>query len=251
MSAPYYQRGGITIWHGDCRDVCEDLPERSVDLLLTDPPYRMAVQTAAIATGVRANVAGDGVRAGMRIVRGMLSAIRPSLADDAHSLCFCAFNSFPDFVDTLAVHVPMKSALVWYKAQGGTGDCELEYARDYELIIFGALGRRPLAGRRDGAVITGHKPPRHTDRVHPTEKPVSLLRYLIGKSCPPGGLVADPFMGGGSTLVACAEMGVRGVGVEVEERYCEAAARRVDAALDQGAIFARPLASDATQGVVL
>lgn len=250
MTAPYYQRDGITIWHGDCRDVCEDLPERSVDLLLTDPPYGMAVQTTAIESGVRANVAGDGVRAGMRIVRGMLSAIRPALAIDAHSLCFCHFNSFPDFLDALAVHVQMKSCLVWHKAQGGTGDIDCEYARDYEMIVFGVIGRRPLAGRRDGAVIVGHKPPPPASRVHPTEKPVSLLRYLVGKSCPPGGLVADPFMGGGSTLVACAEMGVRGVGVEIEERYCEAAARRVDAALDQGAIFARPLVAEATQGVL-
>lgn len=194
-------------------------------------------------------IASDGGRQGMRTVRGMLASARSALSDGAHALFFCHWQSWPDFYDAVSPYGTVRNALIWRKNTMGTGNFEAQWASDYEVILFVSRGR-PLIGARDRAVLLGHDAVPPTKRVHPTEKPVSLLRYLIGKSCPPGGLVADPFMGGGSTLVACAEMGVRGVGVEIEERYCEAAAKRVDAALDQGAIFARPLVAEATQGVL-
>lgn len=221
MKAPYYERDGVRLYLGDCRDALADVCEPgSVDLLLTDPPYGMAVTTRAGA----ANIAGDGVRAGVRIVRGMLSEMRTLLTPDAHAHIFCHSTSYPDFTDAIAAHLPIKSALIWWKNQGGTGDCELEFARDYEMIVFAACGRRPLTGRRDGSVLTGYAPPHHASRIHPTQKPVALLRYLIGKSCPIGGLVVDPFAGSGSTLQAALESGRRAVGIEIDERHCEAAA---------------------------
>ena len=97
-----------------------------------------------------------------------------------------------DFYDAICPLVPIKNALIWHKDRGGPGDTQMEYARDYE-VLYGAQGRRPITGRRGGAVIRGF-PPVGPQRLHPTEKSADLLAYFIGKHCPPGGMVLDPFV---------------------------------------------------------
>ncbi|MDE2106820.1 MAG: site-specific DNA-methyltransferase, partial [Patescibacteria group bacterium] len=67
----------------------------------------------------------------------------------------------------------------------------------------------------------------HSDAVHPTQKPLELLRWLLGYSCQPGGTVLDPFMGSGTTLVAAKQLGRRAIGIEIEERYCDIAVERL------------------------
>jgi site-specific DNA-methyltransferase (adenine-specific) len=139
---------------------------------------------------------------------------------------FCHFESWPDFYDAASSYMPIRNALIWDKNRGGMGDTECEYARDFEVILYGSHGRRPLAGRRDGAVIRGIVPV-GSDRDHPTEKPEELCGYLIRKSAPPSGAVLDPFCGSGPVLVAAKNLGRRAIGIEIEERYCEIAAKRL------------------------
>jgi site-specific DNA-methyltransferase (adenine-specific) len=224
---PYYAEADIAIYHGDCREVLFELASQGVvaDLLLTDAPYGQQYRgTSEIA---RANIRGDGARQGVRLVRQMLAEASPLLAADAHAYLFCHWESWPDFYDAASSYLPIKSALIWWKNRGGTGDTEMEYARDYEVILYAAHGRRALAGRRDGAVLEGYAPVSSRDREHPTEKPVPLMSYLIRKSCPDAGLVVDPFMGSGPVMQAAKELGRRAIGIEIEERHCEAAARRL------------------------
>lgn len=226
---PYYDDGQGTIYHGDCREILPTLQPDSVDLVLTDPPYGMAFGGFR---GVEMNVRADGARQGIRLVRQAMFEMRDALAEDAHLYMFCHWESWPDFYDALSPSIPIKSALMWWKNRGGMGDVSMEYARDYEVILFGAHGRRPLRGKRDGSVISGFPPEGSIKtRDHPTQKPVALLQYLVSKSCPPGGLVLDPFMGSGTTLRAAKDLGRKAIGIEIEERYCEIAARRLEQAV--------------------
>lgn len=222
---PYFQDGGVTIYHGDCRDVVTGLLPQTVDLILTDPPYGQQFAGQGVKT-LTANIRADGARQGVRVARQGLAASLPILKADAHALVFCHWESWPDFYDACSAFWPIKNALVWHKARGGMGDTVMEYARDFEIILYGAFGRRAIVGRRDGAVIRGF-PPVGNDRLHPTEKPVALLRYLIERHAPAGGAVLDLFMGSGSTLEAARMVHRRAVGIEIEERYCEIAARRL------------------------
>jgi len=222
---PFFQADEVSLYHGDCRDVLPELPAGSVDLLLTDPPY--GKHYVAEGRPVRKlNIRADGARQGVRVVRQALFADLPMLRDDANVLVFCHWESWPDFYDAICPLVPIKNALIWHKDRGGPGDTRMEYARDYEVLLYGAHGRRAIAGRRDGAVVRGF-PPVGAKRLHPTEKPVGLLEYLIGKHCPPGGMVLDPFLGSGSTLLAAQRLGRRGVGVEIDGRYCRITADRL------------------------
>lgn len=224
---PYYADDSVTIYRGDCRDVLEDL-ELEVSLLLTDPPYGQQFAGKGEKTA-KANVRGDGARAGVRIFRQALAASTPKMLPGAHAYVFCHWESWPDFYDATSSHLAIKSGLIWHKDRGGSGDTELEYARDYEVALFAVdpNERRPLEGRRDGAVLRGFAPIQSAQRLHPTEKPTTLMQYLVGKSCPPGGLILDPFAGSGPVGVAAKNLGRRAVLIELEEKYCEVAALRL------------------------
>jgi site-specific DNA-methyltransferase (adenine-specific) len=234
---PYYSDELVTIYHGDCRDALEGLDAATVDLLLTDPPYGMQFSSGQRLVNPLGNVKADGARQGMRLVRQMLMAATDALKPDAHAYIMCHFESWPDFYDAVSSYMPIRNALIWWKNRGGMGDTSMEYSRDYEVILYAAMGRRSLAGKRDGSVIAGI-PPVGSDRKHPTEKPVALMSRLIQKSCPLDGLVLDPFMGAGSTLVAAKALGIRAIGVEIEEKFCEAAVQR----LGQQGLWTEPAA---------
>jgi DNA modification methylase len=222
---PYYTDDLVTIHHGDCRDVASALAPKSVDFLLADPPYGMAFVSGW--TAAKATVKSDGVRQGIRVVRSALNELSPSFGPDMHAVIFCHWESWPDFYDNLCHLFPIRNALIWSKSGGGMGDLRHEYAKDYEVMLFGARSRgRELRGKRVGAVISGHRRVPPTARNVPFEKPVSLLSELIERHAEPGQLVLDPFLGSGSTLVAAKRTGRKAIGIELDERLCEIAARR-------------------------
>ena len=98
----------------------------------------------------------------------------------------------------------MKNSLIWAKNNHGSGDLNGSYAPQYEMIIFGAKGKRHLNGPRDSDVLTCDNVP-SAHRYHATQKPVELLRQLIEKSTEPNEIVLDPFAGVGSTGLACVD----------------------------------------------
>lgn len=227
MSEPYYSDDRVTIYHGDCRDVAATVTPTTADLVLTDPPYGMAFVSGMRTVTKLAAVRSDGVRQGIRSVRLGLNSLVNWYADDTHFLVFCHWESWPDFYDNLSHLFAVRNALIWHKDRGGMGDLRHEYAKDYEVVLFGARNRdREIAGRRDGAVIRGYPPVAGGSREHPTEKPDDLLGYFVEKHTPEGGVVLDPFMGSGTTLVAAKNLGRKAIGIEIEERYCEIAAER-------------------------
>lgn len=226
---PYYADDSVTIYHGDCRDVLPELPNESIDLLLTDPPYGM--QYASVGkTAQHANVSADGVRQGVRVVRQSLHETAAKLKPDAHLLIFCHWQSWPDFYDAASAYATIRNALIWHKGGGGMGNVLANYIRDYEVILYAARGNRNIGG--DGkysSVLSGFDREPGMGRFHPTQKPVPLLSHLIRRHSDQGGMVLDSFMGSGSTLLAARAQGRRAIGIELDERYCDIAARRLTA----------------------
>lgn len=120
-----------------------------------------------------------------------------------------------------------KQVLCWDKGDRGTvGDLEAGFGEAWEAICYGMKGRRPLNGSRPRSVLRNDWSGT-ADPVHPTVKPVDLLRRLIALSTFRHESVCDPFMGSGTTLRAAKDMDRAAVGIEIEERYCEIAAQRL------------------------
>jgi len=208
---PYYQRDGITIYHGDCR---ESLPEIDVDIMVTDPPFGIAFSSG-----------WDGEHKGRQIANDETTDARDSVLRHWGDRPALVFGSWRFPVD----HA--KQAIVWDKGDAsGMGDLSIPWKPNFELIFVVGSG---FKGKRTTGVIQGHTVVTWASkgRVHPNMKPTSLLCTLMAK-CPPG-VVVDPFMGSGTTLVAAKLEGRRAIGIEIEERYCEIAAKR----LSQGVLF--------------
>lgn len=216
---PYYADETVTLYHGDCLEVLAWL---EADVLVTDPPYGMALRT-----GKRkgrhgdfgdCRIAGDEDTSARDAALERWGTDRPALAFGRWSV------PRPDGVKTL---------LTWEKGNHtGMGNLEIPWSpTTEEIYVMGRWPKRERLGKHGGGrssatiLINAPAPASKNGRTHPTEKPLTLMRALIAKC--PSGVIADPFAGSGSTLVAAKQLGRRTIGVELEERYCEAAARRL------------------------
>ena len=200
---PYYQDDAVTIYHGDCREVLPTLGK--VDLVLTDPPYGM---------GFRSNyryerhdhVVGDDAMP----VDIISAAVR--LATRA-AYVFCRW-------DNLGEMPPPRSVLAWVKNNWSMGDLQHEHGRQWEAVCFYPKDAHEFIRRIPDVIYAD----RTGNGLHPTEKPVSVMVALIAANV--GATILDPFMGSGTTLRAAKDLGRKAIGIEIEERYCEIAARR-------------------------
>lgn len=223
MIEPYFNDGLVTIYHGDCRDVMDELVvDEEVDLLLTDPPYGIDFRSnMRTATPRFARIAAD-----RSVDTDWLPTATSKLRDGGAAYIATRWDVYPDWLRAVNDVMSVSGMIVWHKPGGGMGDLEGGYAPSHELLIYATKGRHLLRGKRIGDVWTVPTDA-HTKYQHPTQKPVALMEHAIQKSSDAAGLVLDPFMGSGTTLVAAKNLGRRAIGIEVEERYCEVAARRL------------------------
>ena len=209
---PYYSDDFVTIWHGDCLDLRDEWDMG--DVLVTDPPYGIAYKS---------NMAGV-------LPRSIYGDNDSSLRDEALRRWASAWplSNRPALVfGSWKVQRPLdtRALLVWdTKGALGMGDLSLPWKPSHQEIYVLGEG---FTGRRTSDVLcfAPVQSMASNGRLHPHEKPVALIHELIGK-CPPG-CVVDPFMGSGSTLVAAKAQRRKAIGIEIEERYCEIAARRL------------------------
>lgn len=206
---PYYEDDAVTIYHGDCREITEWL---SADVLVTDPPYGMEFASSWGGHQGACTIANDHDTTA-RDDALTLWGERPAIM-------------FGQWTQPRPTRTRMR--LVWEKgAHVGMGDLALPWKPNTEEIYILGSG---FEGIRSTSVlrylaVSGTVRTADAGRNHPTEKPVDLMRDLIGKC--PRGTVADPFMGSGTTLRAAKDLGRKAIGVEVDERYCEIAAKRM------------------------
>lgn len=222
---PYYDADGITIYHGDCAEIAPQLGR--FDLLCTDPPYgigapRKAAARRSPATPPRKNKPASKLHGG----RPPMTVHAPADWDDsppspvliealveiARWQCIFGGNYFD---------LPLTGSwLVWDKDNIGTPFADVEMA----WTNYGSAAR--LKRHRWNGMLQAdmaNKEPRY----HPTQKPLAVMSWAISLCPERPTSVFDPFMGSGTTLRACKDLGIRATGIEREERYCEVAARRM------------------------
>lgn len=229
-----YDEGGITIYHGDCREILPMLGP--ADAVITDPPYGVT----ALKWDVR--------------VEGWMGLL-PS------ACCWC-FGSMKYFLAERFDGWSYAQELVWEKHNGSNFHAD-RFRRVHELIVqfyrgdwaaiykqpqftptaqrrtvrtrprqahFGKIDSTPYESEDGGPLIMRSvlfARSCHGYAEHPTQKPISVIAPLIEYSCSPGGVVLDPFMGSGSTLIAAKQAGRSAIGIELQEIYCEIAVKRL------------------------
>ena len=219
---PYYEQDGITIYHGDAYEV---LPEiESIDLLVSDPPYVFGMKSNGN------NGKGTGwsdLMNNARLYAPLLREFkRVTAVRNGAAWVFTSWRSLPVLMRaSLEAEWGIESLLVWDKGpevgMGGPRGLRAQY----ELIALYTHPEFRIANRSTKDIWNvpwGGSSPRE---FHPAQKPTSLLQRIIEVSGE--GVVLDPFMGSGTTLVAARLLGRKAIGIEGEERYCEIAAQRL------------------------
>ena len=210
---PYYEHAGITIYHGDCREILPHLPP--VDLVLTDPPYGIALNTdnSRFSGGTAGNMAKCGNGIGPAQGKPIANDERPFdpsfLVSVGKSQIIWGWNHYPD-------KLPRGACLVWLKRYDEAFGSFLSDAETAWMSKgHGVYCRRDLS---NNAIAN--------ERAHPTQKPLSLMKWCL-EFFPLAETILDPFMGSGTTLRAAKDLGRKAIGIEIEEKYCEVAARRL------------------------
>jgi site-specific DNA-methyltransferase (adenine-specific) len=211
---PYYTEPGITIYHGDCRAIIPVLDP--MHLVLTDPPYGITYESNMALGRGSVPITNDGARISLRLYREVMPLLRTD-----HILWFTRWDAWPDVWAIIGMWYPLRGLLVWDKDDHGMGDLT-HWAPSYELIASAGSGH--CVGSRDRSLLRFPKVP-NAHRLHPAEKPIRLLSYLISKLG--AHTVLDPFMGSGSTLQSAKNLDCQAAGIEIEERYCEIAVNRL------------------------
>lgn len=204
MPSAYYEHAGITIYHGDCREIIDLL---EFDVVVTDPPYGINHPTNYGARG-RSKLAS------CRDYPPVFEYDRrfdPSPWIQKPAALFGA-NYYADKLP------PSSGWLAWDKLRPD----DLDQARAELAWTNFVKGVRVFPFLWNGMM-------RASDEAleHPTQKPVALMRWILSLKWTPEGTVLDPFMGSGTTLRAAKDLGRKAIGIEIEERYCEIAAKRL------------------------
>lgn len=213
----YYEDEHVTLYHGDA--LTEHREWLDADVLVTDPPY------------------GIGWKIGNHPKRGSVAhaGIQNDADTSARDAVLRDFGSKPGVIfGAWAQQVPdARQTLVWRKPlDSGVIGSTIGYRRDVELIFL--TGEHPKRSASRSSVLTTNTGMRAYLNGHPHAKPVALMESLIEWT---EGTIADPFSGSGSTLVAARNLGRKAIGVELEEKYCEIIAKRLQqGAFDFGAI---------------
>ena len=215
---PYYEHAGITIYHGDCREILPSL--EPVDCVVTDPPYSQKETHDKHMSTVKPD----------RLILGFNGITEEQCVDLVRSWVekarrWCVFTCDWHYMEALHRTGLLVRFGIWRKPNGApqfTGD---RPGTGWEGV---AICHHPGKKRWNGG---GHHAfweyPISRNKTHPTGKPLALYQSFIRQFTDAGETIADPFMGSGTTLQAAKDLGRKAIGIEIEEKYCEIAAKRL------------------------
>ncbi len=236
-----YVLGQHRVMCGDARDrslVSRLMGDAKASLLLTDPPYGIGYEGK---TSARLRLSNDDEDGAAELLADAFAAVDPAMRTGAAIYLFHpAGRNALTFLSALADRWSLRQMLVWHKDSMVLSHADYHY--EHELIAYankpteGRWGRGAAGwygGNAETSVFDVPRP--KASREHPTAKPVALMSRLVNNSSAFGDVVLDPFLGSGSTMIACEETGRRCFGLEIDRRYVDVAVRRWEACTGQEA----------------
>jgi len=233
LPPPYYDEDGITIYCGDCLEILPFI--ESVDVTFSSPPYN---QISAVGgsgkykdSPLKLNAGYDGYsddmremeyQAWMRDVFGLCRAVSKGLVWINHKTRYRDKSG----IHPLAIfNWPFYSEVVWDRRDSVAINAR-KFAPSHEYI-YGFGVPHYWDSTKNAFLSVWQITPERNVKSHPCPFPVSIAARCITASCPEGGVVLDPFMGSGTTLLAARQEGRRGIGIEINPKYCDVAIERL------------------------
>jgi site-specific DNA-methyltransferase (adenine-specific) len=205
----------IEIFNKDCIEALKQLPEESADCIITDPPYGINYLSNHYKNKNphKAIINDDTL---FVPIDELWRILKPT---------GCMFIFYSHKVPLIDKRV--KNVIIWRKNNWTAGDLEGDFGNRYECIAFMPKDKFKLYSTKRYDNIWNFDKVPHDRLRHPTEKPEPLIRQLIECGCPEGGIVLDPFLGSGTTAVACRRLGRNFIGYEIVQEYCDIALKRL------------------------
>lgn len=224
----------------DCLEGLREIPDNSVDLVITDPPYFLSMGHAgdrdnAKKMQLNSNRTFNDLAIAKPFYSQLFQEFRRVLKEDGAFYFFTDWRGYAFYFPIINAELPVRNLIVWDK-KSGPGSY---YTFAHELIIFGTSASKLLhkGGTnvwRMPAFSSGAKAT-NGEKVHPTQKPVELIAKAIEDATEPGAVVLDTFMGSGTTAVACIRTGRNYIGFELDEKYHAIAMERIKAEILESA----------------
>jgi DNA modification methylase len=212
------------IYNGDCIEYIKTIKDKSIDCLITDPPYGVDIQFGAYDNQLSRKIENDGnIEDALILLNEMLINVKSKLKEDAHIYIFCNWKIYPQFNQIISKHFQIKNLIIWDKLFMGMGDLKGNYSSSYEMIVF-AGGNREFLNRPKNIIQCRFS----DERFHNTQKPVELIKQLIDNSTNVNETIFDPFLGSGSTVVAAKEMKRNFIGCEIDEQNYKITLKRLE-----------------------
>ena len=217
----------VYIKQGDCLELMKKLPDKYIDLLVTDPPYLIDYKTnhrkdkthdfcSTIQNDNNPKLISDYIKQCYRVMK-----------DNTAMYMFCNCDKVDFFKEELEKYFKIKNMIIWVKNNWTAGDLEAQFGKQYEIIFLVNKGRAKFNGKRITDIwnfsrISGKQ------QLHQNQKPIDLITQCIEKHSQEGDIVFDGFMGSGSTGVACIDTNRKFIGYELDEKYFEIAKQRLE-----------------------
>ena len=212
------------IYNGNCIEYIKTIKDKSIDCLITDPPYGVDIQFGAYDNQLSRKIENDGnIEDALVLLDEMLLNVKSKLKDNAHIYIFCNWKIYPQFNQIISKHFQIKNLIIWDKLFMGMGDLKGNYSSSYEMIVF-AGGYREFLTRPKNIIQCRFS----DERFHNTQKPVELIKQLIDNSTNVNETIFDPFLGSGSTVVAAKEMKRNFIGCEIDEQNYKITLKRLE-----------------------
>lgn len=234
----YYEDAHVTIYHGDCVPIMQAMTGVELDAIITDPPYcsggALEAQKNVKAQGLRTATvqaddfewfSADNMTTGglVWLVRSVLVESRRLLKPNRSAFVFSDWRMIPHLAPALeSSGLRYRNLIVWDKGSAGLG---VGFKPAHELILEYTNGATEYAAKTGQNVIRS-KRVHVSDRDHNCQKPVEVIAKILEVATPEGGTILDPFMGSGTMLLAAKQSGRKAIGIELNERFCESAAKR-------------------------
>ena len=224
----------VRLWHGDCLELMKNIPDGSVDMVLTDPPYLCDYSRHDSKSRFSKKIANDeNNSANESMIEKYLRECFRIMKDNTAIYCFCNYKKIDFFKQQIEkAGFNLKNIIIWDKQRNGMGDLSTTFGYSYEFIIFASKGQPKIRGKRISDVwqFSRVKP---KEQTHQNQKPIDLLKQAIEKSSDEDAVVFDGFMGSGSCGVACVNTGRKFIGIELDEGYFNIAKKRSEEAYDE------------------
>jgi len=222
------------IYNQDCLEGMKLVNGKSIDMIITDPPYLMNYKSNRRIKQEKFDYIMNDINSEEMIIKYIEECFR-ILKDNTAIYLFCSWHHIDFFKQEFEKYFKLKNLIVWSKNNHGSGDLKGAYAPKHELILYGHKGRSLFREKRISDVIDFPKVP-SKQLLHPTEKPVGLLELFIKNSSDKDNIIFDGFIGSASTVITCLNTGRQYIGFELDNKYYNIANERVNQLINKSVI---------------